>query len=110
LASALLVEAGDFAAAADPVGYLRRILLTAERNSRLMAAWQVRPVDVPITLLRASNDAQGAPDLGWSQVLGRPIDVLQVPGDHQSMMQPPSVMTSALCIAARLGPMNGCAT
>jgi hypothetical protein len=28
-------------------------------NHRLMATWRVRLVDVPITLLRVSNDAKG---------------------------------------------------
>ena len=55
-------------------------------------------------------DAEGAPDLGWawSAILGRPIEVLPVPADHVSMVQPRFVMTSALCIETRLGRVPPC--
>lgn len=106
LASHLSNHAGDFAPAAAPLDYVRHLLLSAERSSGLMAAWQVRPVDVPITFLRASIGAEGAPDLGWSEAMGRSVEVQPVPGDHMSMVRRPFVMTSALCIEARLGPID----
>ncbi|EYF05073.1 hypothetical protein [Chondromyces apiculatus] len=97
-------QAGDLAPTTGLIDYLRQLLLTAEKSSHMMASWQVRPVEVPVTLLRASNDTDGAPDLGWSEVLGRPIELAMVPGDHLSMVRAPLVLTSALCIEARLDP------
>jgi hypothetical protein len=42
--------------------------------------------------------------------MGRSVEVLPVPGDHRSMVRRPFVVTSALCIEARLGPIDRRAT
>lgn len=82
----------------DPLAWAQAALVAAENNHGRMLQWQVRPVDTPLVVLRASDDVARIPDLGWSGALGRPVDVLYVPGDHQTMMGAPFVQTLALCI------------
>jgi thioesterase domain-containing protein len=91
----------------DPLASARATIVAAENNHRRMKQWQVRPVDVPIIVLRASDNTSRATDLGWSNALGRPVQVLFVPGEHHSMMQPPFVQTLAFCIEGLLTQHDG---
>jgi thioesterase domain-containing protein len=55
---------------------------------------QVQNPDVPVTLYRATDpagrshpvEAHAEADLGWSALLGRPIEVLDSEGNHVSML------------------------
>jgi thioesterase domain-containing protein len=57
-------------------------------------AYQAHPINIPVHLFIAQDDHTGEPPLGWDKVL--PIERISfvfVPGDHQSMLQEPNVVT-----------------
>ncbi|HRI65607.1 MAG TPA: amino acid adenylation domain-containing protein [Polyangium sp.] len=86
----------------DPLAWARATLVAAENNHKRMIHWHVRSINTPVTVLRAAGNSTRAPDLGWSDALGRPVQVLFVPGEHETMTEPPFVKTLALCIEALL--------
>ena len=43
-----------------------------------------------------------APTAGWEKLVAGPIAVVEVSGDHNSMLRPPHVATLALAISGRL--------
>jgi len=100
--------AGAFAGAAPPDGmrrYASALVAAAERQARHLGEWRPPAVDAPITLLRTVGDRE--PDYGWGRALGRPIEVMFVPGDHGSMMREPMVRTLARVVESVLGPAEG---
>jgi thioesterase domain-containing protein len=75
-------------------------------NKTQMHAWQEyspRPYGGKIILFRseemAANASPGS-DLGWGDLAAGGVDVIEVPGDHMSMMRPPQVKTLAYLIKA----------
>ncbi|NEQ24194.1 MAG: hypothetical protein F6K28_34745 [Microcoleus sp. SIO2G3] len=52
----------------------------------------------PITLLRTSGESNTAhkdPNLGWSQLSRRKVEVYQVPGNHLTLLKKPHVQVLA---------------
>ncbi len=91
----------------DPFTWARAALVAAENNYRRTMQWQVRPIDVPLIVLRAAQDSSHPPDLGWSNAVGHHVQAVFVPGDHQTMMQAPFVQTLAFCIDGLLAQYDG---
>ena len=89
------------------LNYLRGFVAVYKAN--LGAAYQPRPLHAltHVLLVRARDEqpaqispeqfdaVRAAPDLGWHAALGRPIRVLEVPGDHLTMMRSPHVQALA---------------
>jgi thioesterase domain-containing protein len=84
---------------------VRRILRTWESSAEMLRTWTPAPVphDIPVTLFRAREvlaimSAPAANDYGWSRTLARDIQVVDVPGNHVTMMVPPQVATLVACL------------
>ncbi|MBV8731941.1 MAG: AMP-binding protein [Acidobacteriia bacterium] len=58
-----------------------------------MQVHKLQPYDGDITLFRASDIAapEEDPTLGWGEIALREIDVIWVPGDHESMFREPNL-------------------
>jgi surfactin synthase thioesterase subunit len=76
-----------------PVGLegeeLGRRFAVFEANFRAMERYAGGSCSVPLVLLRATERAETAAepeDLGWSRLLGRPIEVHTLPGDHYALL------------------------
>ena len=86
----------------DPLAWARATIVAAENNHKRMIHWHVRSNDTPITVLRASSNPARVADLGWSDALGHTVQVLFMPGEHETMTEPPFVQTLAFCIEGLL--------
>jgi thioesterase domain-containing protein/acyl carrier protein len=84
---------------------LRRVLAVYRANTRAVRRYQ--PGDYPgpegMVVLRATERPQlpgvlAQDDLGWSEVVGGPVEVLPVPGNHLTLLAEPQVRA----VAARL--------
>src|SRR6185369_7245713 len=72
-------------------------------NHRAVAAYPGGPCAAPVLLLKAGEAPHTtAPDLGWSRLLHRPIEVQSLPGDHYALLQPPQVKTLSVALRAAL--------
>jgi amino acid adenylation domain-containing protein len=74
---------------------LRRVLAVYRANAR--AARRYRPGSYPdgLVLLRAGETPHGEGDLGWSRVVGGPVEIHTVPGNHLTLMAEPNVRALA---------------
>ncbi|MDR7124893.1 amino acid adenylation domain-containing protein [Pseudotabrizicola sp. 4114] len=59
-------------------------------------AYEVRPIHRPLTIFRAEENVFDSPEsaqdgLGWAAVAASGFEVIDVPGDHLSILQPPNV-------------------
>ncbi|HJX29584.1 MAG TPA: thioesterase domain-containing protein, partial [Thermoanaerobaculia bacterium] len=105
--------AGDalswLAAEAELLGLLPRGVDTEEiarrfavfrANFRALERYAGGPCTAPVLLLKAA----GSPaDMGWESLLARPFEVLDLPGDHYSLLRPPLVEELAAALRERLG-------
>ncbi len=78
------------------------------------------PQDVPVLLLRARDEpADHGPSLGWEGLVADSLSLLDVPGDHHSVLYPPQAAEVAALIdrccpfghpapAAASSPQTGC--
>ena len=71
-----------------------------EANVRAVGAYEAKPLTVPITIFRAGADIFDSPDstrdgLGWASVASAGFRVIDVPGDHLSILQQPNVAVLA---------------
>ena len=62
----------------------------------MMAARKYRaaPYDGKLALFRSAYAKElyaDDPTLGWSLVTGNEVEILDVPGDHNTMLQPPQI-------------------
>ena len=76
-----------------------RVRVSVLQRHLLMApALDVQGLRTAVTLLRASDAPEhvASPDLGWRSAVTGPFRVVEVPGTHQSMVQPPQSTTVAL--------------
>ncbi|MEV6596511.1 amino acid adenylation domain-containing protein [Actinoplanes sp. NPDC051346] len=102
------VDAGVLPAECSPA-HVRRLFGVFEANWRALLDYRPEPVDQDLTLLRASgplpdvlapaHHAVGSmhqnPTNGWSTWTNGRVDVVDVPGDHLRMMEPPHITTVA---------------
>jgi thioesterase domain-containing protein len=63
-------------------------------------AYEVRPIRRPLTIFRAQENVFDSPEsardgLGWASVAAGGFEVIDVPGDHLSILQPPNVTAMA---------------
>jgi amino acid adenylation domain-containing protein len=92
---------------------VRRVSMTARRLFRFG-----RPAELPgtrIVLLRAAPGAGSAHlwcrlvarDNGWARRIAGPIEIVDVPGDHIQMLNPPHVANLAAVLRRALAPRAG---
>jgi thioesterase domain-containing protein len=83
------------------------ILKTHERAWR---AYRPHPYAGRITLFRAQERALAAgepPDLGWAAIAAGGVDIVEVPGDHNTMLHDPHLAELAKAIESGLDPGKG---
>jgi amino acid adenylation domain-containing protein len=98
-----LLAGVDFLPPGTGEAQLRRVLAVYRANAR--AAQRYQPGFYPdgLTLLRAAErpalpGLRGEDDLGWKRVVGGPVEIHTVPGNHLTLLAEPNVQT----LAARL--------
>ena len=72
-------------------------------NERAVAEYEPKPLDFPITILRAKSNVYDTEEgvanaLGWKPVAAGGFDIIDVPGGHLSMLQEPHVGAVAAVI------------
>ncbi|WP_307122911.1 amino acid adenylation domain-containing protein [Streptomyces sp. B1I3] len=97
------------AAAADVLppdtatGQLSRLMAVFNANVRAVRGYPLEPWDGPLTVVRAAEEPQ-SPVGGWQRLVGRPLEIHDVPGDHYTMMRPPHVPELADLLARATDP------
>ncbi|MFL6196330.1 MAG: thioesterase domain-containing protein [Thermoanaerobaculia bacterium] len=89
----------------DSLAQLRRLLRVYKTNVLAFRRYAPRPYPGPITLIRAEKaafDPGLGPDLGWEKLSPQPVDRLDVPGDHITLLAEPHVRTLAERLRTRL--------
>ncbi len=74
-------------------------------QQRVEEKWQVRPIDTTVSLFRAADVilVPGSDDtMGWGEIARGGVEVLFVPGHHESMFHPPQLSVLAQEFAAAL--------
>lgn len=76
-------------------------------NELAVQAYDAQPLDVPLTIFRAAADVFDSPEsarngLGWAPVAEAGFRVIDVAGDHLSILQPPNVTGLATHVARRM--------
>jgi thioesterase domain-containing protein len=82
----------------------RRFALFAA-SYRAVASYWGGPCSAPLLLLRAAEPAGGEPDRGWEPVAGQPVEAHELPGDHYTLLQEPTVESLAGLLRQRC-PQN----
>jgi amino acid adenylation domain-containing protein len=79
--------------AADAMRYLKVFQLTL----RASQSFQAQPLDIPITVVRADDSPRDPENLtcGWDEVTSLPVQVLELPGDQNSILRDPHVVMVA---------------
>ncbi|MFN3722299.1 MAG: non-ribosomal peptide synthetase [Paracoccaceae bacterium] len=81
---------------ADPMA-VDRFMMAAELA---VQSYEVKPIMRPLTIFRAEANISDSPQsahhgLGWAPVAAAGFEVIDVPGDHLSILQPPNVTVLA---------------
>ena len=76
-------------------------------NELAVLAYEAQPLPVPLTIFRAAADVFDSPEsarngLGWAPVAEAGFEVIDVAGDHLSILQPPNVKGLADHIARQM--------
>ena len=72
-------------------------------NELAIAGYQARPYPRRLTVFRAADSRFDSPEavasgLGWDPVAGAGLDLIEIPGEHLSMLEPPHVQCLAACL------------
>jgi len=71
-----------------------------------MRDYVVQPILMDVHLFAATQTLQGAPDLGWRDTLSERLHVIQIEGDHGSILQTPAVVELGQCISSGLRKLS----
>jgi thioesterase domain-containing protein len=72
-------------------------------NGIALQTYLPEPADVDLVLLRAVDETTDyGPALGWQSLIEGSLDVIDVPGDHNSVMYPPHAEQAALAVGPHL--------
>jgi thioesterase domain-containing protein len=85
-----------------PAADLERLRGVFIGNYRAMLQYRPEPLPVPLLLIRACHGLavdDPRPGLGWGPAAGAGLTVLEIDGDHYSIVQPPAVATLAALVA-----------
>lgn len=93
-----------------PEEYIRRLVRVGEANVRVIQSYEPRPIRAPVYFFHptvsgglaqiSGQEWDELGDHGWGSVVGQPVELHQVPGDHFTMM-----VGGAAKIAAVLKPL-----
>jgi amino acid adenylation domain-containing protein/non-ribosomal peptide synthase protein (TIGR01720 family) len=83
----------------DP-GRARHLLDVYTTHLEAVRRYRPRPYDGPTLVLRAARSA----DHGWDKLLTGPWETVEVPGDHETILWPPTVQHVADVLRAHLSP------
>ena len=87
----------------DTVGQVQRFLRVYRAGVRAYRAYRPRPYPGPLTVVRAAQQPAAVPaDLGWSTAAGHPVDAVEVPGNHVTLLIEPNARVLAEALKARL--------
>ncbi|MER5399227.1 amino acid adenylation domain-containing protein [Streptomyces sp. NPDC002599] len=77
-------------------------------NGIALQTYLPEPAELDLVLLRAADEpAEYGPKLGWEALIKGSLNVMDVPGDHNSVMYPPHAETAARAIAPHMeGPTD----
>jgi acyl transferase domain-containing protein/NADPH:quinone reductase-like Zn-dependent oxidoreductase/thioesterase domain-containing protein/acyl carrier protein len=83
--------------------FVRRLCQAGRTNVEFIKHYKLTPVDLEIVMLLPAqrgvlmemSGKELRPDLGWSMVTGQRFRILEVPGDHFSMLERPHVVVLA---------------
>ncbi|GAA2000423.1 hypothetical protein GCM10009799_29700 [Nocardiopsis rhodophaea] len=93
-------------AGAVPVGLDRERLLRMrkahQRHISALAAHRPTAYDGDVVLFRAEDTDVALPGYGWERVLPAAPEVIEVPGDHRTVLEAPNVQRIAWELAARI--------
>ncbi|HZF90501.1 thioesterase domain-containing protein [Streptomyces sp.] len=105
------VAQGVLPAGTEPAG-LRKLYTAFHaglvRNNRCTAGYLPAPLDRTVTVVKPERSLLPAsPDLGWSELSGRPVRLRHVPGDHYTMLgEPETGAALAALLTAPLQPVS----
>jgi thioesterase domain-containing protein len=88
----------------------RQYILTNKAQTGAWRRYQIKSFPGRITLVRAregDGDHTSLADFGWGPFAQAGVEVLEVPGDHISMMQQPNVRVLAQSLSDCLRAVNG---
>ncbi len=79
--------------------FIRRLCEVGRTNVRFIKNYNLQPIDIEIAMFLPSergrlmemSGKELRPDLGWSSVVGQKFRVIEVPGDHFTMLEVPHV-------------------
>ncbi|HTQ78867.1 MAG TPA: thioesterase domain-containing protein, partial [Thermoanaerobaculia bacterium] len=96
---------------ATGIEYLRRLVSVFQASWRAARDYVPGPYAGPVTIFRAAETMQGAPnevgDGGWGAYCSTPPALYRVPGNHQSLLREPNVQTSAAVLRELLRQRRG---
>ncbi|MEX2600595.1 MAG: amino acid adenylation domain-containing protein [Balneolaceae bacterium] len=104
-----LIETGVFPADSN-INYLRGFMDVYRSNLQMEYKPEEEKVDVDLLLIRSADLQPGEiadekaiqirsqKDLGWSRWIGGKLDVVEAPGDHLTMLNPPHVEKLAVIL------------
>ncbi|OQA33299.1 MAG: hypothetical protein BWY57_01301 [Betaproteobacteria bacterium ADurb.Bin341] len=98
----------------DGIHYLRTLLRVYQAHTRAASAYSTVPQPLPaVTLLRALESPPGpAPemewpdDLGWQRYSCQTLDIIDLPGNHLTMMTPPHVAALARILQDKIAKLK----
>lgn len=76
------------------------------RNLELLAAYQPRPYHGRVTIFRAAHQPEGVyadPNMGWGGLALGALEVVPVPGDHDTLVEQPQLGIRLRAALARVG-------
>ncbi|HXA47675.1 MAG TPA: thioesterase domain-containing protein, partial [Burkholderiaceae bacterium] len=94
-------SAGMFPAGIDPTT-LRRHLAVRASILRALKDYTLSPLAIPMSLFLAKQEAHSDPTLGWGALMGDRLDLIEVEGNHYSIMDKPNIQGLALAITNAL--------
>jgi amino acid adenylation domain-containing protein len=80
----------------------RRLVATLSASVSAAQAHVVPALRGPVHVFAASASRRRLPDLGWGDLLGDRLELVELEGDHLSLMQAPRIARLGACLSAAL--------
>ena len=81
---------------------VRRVLAVYRAGAAAGTGYEAPPAEVTVTFFAADRGADEDPSLGWSELLGKHLDVIRIGGSHLSIVKPPYLEKLAREISLRI--------
>jgi thioesterase domain-containing protein len=99
-------DAADVFAGRDIPEYFRRVV---ETNYQALRTYEPKVYPGRVTLLKAHTRPLfrlHGRDLGWTKLAGGGLEVVEVPGNHNTILKEPNVKAMATALLSRLGEVH----